>query len=164
MISERIINIINEQINREFYSGYLYLSISAYFREIGLFGFAHRTREQAAEEMEHGMKLFSFIIDRDGKVELKQISTPQFEMGSPTEIYQKIYEHEKSITNAIMDVARYAEEECDRTTLSFIDWYINEQVEEERNALEIIKRLKVFGEDKASLFLIDEELGKYSRS
>ena len=90
MISERIINIINEQINREFYSGYLYLSISAYFREIGLFGFAHRTREQAAEEMEHGMKLFSFIIDRDGKVELKQISTPKFEMGSPTEIYQKI--------------------------------------------------------------------------
>ncbi len=164
MISERIINIINEQINREFYSGYLYLSISAYFREIGLFGFAHRTREQAAEEMEHGMKLFSFIIDRDGKVELKQISTPKFEMGSPTEIYQKIYEHEKSITNAIMDVAKYAEEECDRTTLSFIDWYINEQVEEERNALEIIKRLKMFGEDKASLFLIDEELGKYSRS
>ena len=164
MISERIINIINEQINREFYSGYLYLSISAYFREIGLFGFAHRTREQAAEEMEHGMKLFSFIIDRDGKVELKQISTPKFEMGTPTEIYQKIYEHEKSITNAIMDVARYAEEECDRTTLSFIDWYINEQVEEERNALEIIKRLKVFGDDKASLFLIDEELGKYSRS
>ena len=63
-----------------------------------------------------------------------------------------------------MDVAKYAEEECDRTTLSFIDWYINEQVEEERNALEIIKRLKMFGEDKASLFLIDEELGKYSRS
>ncbi len=163
MISERIINIINEQINREFYSGYLYLSISAYFREIGLFGFAHRTKEQAAEEMEHGMKLFGFIIDRDGKVELKQIATPVFEMGNPLEIYQKIYEHEKSITEAIMDVAKFAEEECDRTTLSFIDWYINEQIEEERNALDIIKRLKAFGEDRASLFLMDNELSQYSR-
>ncbi len=163
MISERIINIINEQINREFYSGYLYLSISAYFREIGLFGFAHRTKEQAAEEMEHGMKLFGFIIDMNGKVELKQIATPEFKMGSPVEIYQKIYEHEQSITAAIMDVARYAEEECDRTTLSFIDWYINEQIEEERSALDIIKRLKAFGEDKASLFLMDNELSNYSR-
>ncbi len=164
MISERIINIINEQINREFYSGYLYLSISAYFREIGLFGFAHRTKEQAAEEMEHGMKLFGFIIDRNGKVELKQIATPQFEMGSPVEIYQKIYEHEKMITEAIMDVARFAEEECDRTTLSFIDWYINEQIEEERSALDIIKRLKAFGDDRASLFLMDNELNQYSRN
>ncbi len=164
MISERILNIINEQINREFYSGYLYLSISAYFREIGLFGFAHRTKEQAAEEMEHGMKLFGFIIDRNGKVELKQISAPLFEMGTPIEIYQKIYEHEKTITEAIMDVARFAEEECDRTTLSFIDWYINEQIEEERNALDIVKRLKAFGDDKASLFLMDNELNQYSRS
>ena len=92
MISERILNIINEQINREFYSGYLYLSISAYFRENGLFGFAHRTKEQAAEEMEHGMKLYEFIIDRDGRVELKNINSPIFETGTPLEIYQKIYE------------------------------------------------------------------------
>lgn len=163
MISERILNIINEQINREFYSGYLYLSISAHFREMGLFGFAHRTKEQAAEEMEHGMKLFEFIMDRDGRVELKQIDTPFFELGSPAEIYQKIYEHEKLITEAIMDVARFAEEECDRTTLSFIDWYINEQIEEERNALDIVKRLKLFGEDKASLYLMDNELIRYSK-
>lgn len=161
MISERILSIINEQINREFYSGYLYLSISAYFREMGLFGFANRTKLQAAEEMQHGMKLFEFVIDRDGCVNLKQIDSPQVEFGSPLEIYEKIYEHEKSITNAIMDVARFAEEECDRTTLSFIDWYINEQIEEERNALDIVKRLKIFGDDKSSLFLMDNELRDY---
>ena len=163
MISERILNIINEQINKEFYSGYLYLSISAYFREIGLFGFAHRTKEQAAEEMEHGMKLFEFVIDRNGRVELKKIESPIFEEGSPSEIYQKIYEHEKSITEAIMDVAKFAEEECDRTTLSFIDWYINEQIEEEKNALDIVKRLKAFGDEKASLFLMDNELQNYQK-
>lgn len=163
MISERILNIINEQINREFYSGYLYLSISAYFREIGLSGFANRTRIQAAEEMNHGMKLFEFVIDRNGKVELKAINSPELVLGTPTEIYQFIYEHEKSITSAIMDVAKFAEEECDRTTLSFIDWYINEQIEEEKNALEIVKRLKLFGDDKASLYLIDEELSNYSQ-
>ena len=163
MISERILRIINEQINREFYSGYLYLSISAHFREMGLFGFAHRTKEQAVEEMEHGMKLFQFVIDRDGRVELAQINSPEIELGTPLEIYEKIYEHEKYITNAVMDVAKFAEEECDRTTLSFIDWYINEQIEEEKNALEIIKRLKIFGEDKASLYLMDNELSNYSK-
>ena len=161
MISERIINIINSQINREFYSGYLYLSISAHFRELGLSGFSHRTRVQASEEVNHGMKLFEFIIDRDGKVLLNEISSPEFTLGSPVEIYQQIYEHEKAITSAIMDVAKFAEEECDRTTLSFIDWYINEQVEEEKNALEIVKRLKQFGEDKASLYLMDNELSLY---
>lgn len=163
MISERILNIINDQINREFYSGYLYLSISAYFRENGLFGFAHRTKEQAAEEMEHGMKLYEFVIDRNGRVELKKIDSPVFETGNPLEIYEKIYEHEKSITEAIMDVARFAEEECDRTTLSFIDWYINEQIEEEKNALDIVKRLKAFGDEKSSLFLMDNELRCYKK-
>ena len=161
MISERIINIINSKINREFYSGYLYLSISAHFRELGLSGFSHRTREQASEEMNHGMKLFEFVIDRNGKVDLKEINSPVFNLGTPLEIYEQIYEHEKNITTAIMDVAKFAEEECDRTTLSFIDWYINEQVEEEKNALEIVKRLKQFGEDKASLYLMDNELSLY---
>lgn len=163
MISERILNVINAQINREFYSGYLYLSISAHFRELGLSGFAHRTREQAIEEMNHGMKLFEFIIDRNGKVDLKDIKTPELSLGSPLEIYQFIYEHEKSITAAIMDVAKFAEEECDRTTLSFIDWYINEQVEEEKNALEIVKRIKLFGDDKASLYMMDNELSCYKK-
>ena len=91
MISERILNVINAQINREFYSGYLYLSISAHFRELGLSGFSHRTREQAIEEMNHGMKLFEFIIDRNGKVDLKDIKTPELSLGSPLEIYQFIY-------------------------------------------------------------------------
>lgn len=109
------------------------------------------------------MKLFEFVIDRNGTVELKAINSPELVLGTPTEIYQFIYEHEKSITSAIMDVAKFAEEECDRTTLSFIDWYINEQIEEEKNALEIVKRLKLFGDDKASLYLIDEELSNYSQ-
>ena len=163
MISERIVDIINEQINKEFYSGYLYLSISAYFRGIGLSGFANRTKLQAAEEMEHGLKLFEFLIDRDARVNLRKIEAPEIKFDTPLTIYQGIYEHEKLITESIMNLAHFAEDECDRTTLSFIDWYINEQIEEEHNALEIVKRLKLFGEDKASLYLIDNELANYSR-
>ncbi len=160
MISDAINNIINEQINKEFYSGYLYLSMSAYLRELGLFGFASWTKHQAKEEVEHGLKLFDYLIERNSFVTLKQIKTPEFEFNGIVSIFNHIYEHEKCITSSVMKIAKTAEEECDRTTLAFIDWFITEQIHEEQTVKDIIKRLELFGDDKTSLFLMDKELGE----
>lgn len=160
MISEKINNILNEQINKEFYSGYLYLSISAYLKELGLKGFASWLRIQSKEEVEHGLRIFDYIINCNSFVTLKQIHMPDFEFNGVLSVFRKIYEHEKSITSSIMTVAKLAEDECDRTTLNFVDWFIEEQVQEEENIKDIIKRLELFGEDKVALLLIDRELGE----
>lgn len=159
MISDKINEILNEQINKEFYSGYLYLSMSAHLKELGLFGIASWMRHQAKEEVEHGLKIFDYLINTNSFVTLKQIKTPDFEYNGVISIFNIVYEHEKCITNSIMEVAKIAEEECDRTTLSFIDWFIAEQIEEEEAIKNIIKRLELFGDDKTSLYLIDKELG-----
>ena len=160
MISNAINSIINEQINKEFYSGYLYLSMSAYLRELGLFGFASWTKHQAKEEVEHGLKLFDYLIERNSFVTLKQIKTPEFEFNGIISIFNHIYDHEKCITESVMKIAKTAEEECDRTTLTFIDWFITEQIQEEQTVKDIIKRLEIFGDDNTSLFLMDKELGE----
>ncbi|MCM1264761.1 MAG: ferritin [Candidatus Gastranaerophilales bacterium] len=160
MISEKINEAINRQINKEFYSGYLYLSMSACLRESGLFGFAQWTKLQAEEEVQHGTKLFNFLIDRKGTVNFEQIAKPEFDFNSPIEIFEFIYEHEKSVTKSVMEIAQKAEDECDRTTLMFMDWYINEQIEEEYNVYKIIEKLRCFGEDGSALYLIDKEAGE----
>lgn len=160
MISEAINEILNEQINKEFYSGYLYLSMSAHLKELGLNGFASWMRHQAKEEVEHGLKIFDYLIDCDSFVTLKQIKTPEFEFNGIISIFNIVYEHERCITRAIMSVAQRAEEECDRTTLNFVDWFIEEQIEEEEAVKNIIKRLEMFGDDKVALYLMDKELGE----
>ena len=160
MISESINEILNEQINKEFYSGYLYLSMSAHLKELGLFGIASWMRHQAKEEVEHGLKIFDYLINCDSFVTLKQIRTPEFEFNGFLSIFNHIYEHEKCITKAIMSIAQKADEECDRTTLNFIDWFISEQIEEEEAVKNIIKRLELFGEDKTAIYLMDKELGE----
>ena len=160
MISEAINEILNEQINKEFYSGYLYLSMSANLKELGLNGFASWMKHQAREEVEHGLKIFDYLIDCDSFVTLKQIKTPEFEFNGIISIFKIVYEHERCITRAIMSVAQKAEEECDRTTLNFVDWFIEEQIEEEEAVKNIIKRLEMFGDDKVALYLMDKELGE----
>ena len=160
MISEKINEILNEQINKEFYSGYLYLSMSAHLKELGLNGFASWLKHQAREEVEHGLKIFDYLIDCNSFVTLKQIRMPEFEFNGILSIFNMVYDHEKCITQSIMCVAKNAEEECDRTTLNFVDWFIEEQIEEEETVKNIIKRLELFGEDKASLYLLDKELGE----
>ena len=160
MISEAINEILNEQINKEFYSGYLYLSMSAHLKELGLNGFAKWTRIQAKEEVEHGLKIFDYLINCNSFVTLKQIRMPEFEFQGILSIFNHIYEHEQCITRSIMAIAQKADEECDRTTLTFIDWFIEEQIEEEEAVKNIIKRLELFGEDKVALYLMDKELGE----
>ena len=159
-ISETINEILNEQINKEFFSGYLYLSMSAHLKELGLNGFASWTRIQAKEEVEHGLKIFDYLINCDSFVTLKQIRMPEFEFNGIISIFNRILEHEQCITNAVMTIAQKAEEESDRTTLNFVDWFIAEQIEEEEAVKNIIKRLELFGDDKVALYLMDKELGE----
>ena len=160
MISNTINEILNEQINKEFYSGYLYLSMSAHLKELGLNGFAKWTKTQAKEEVEHGLKIFDYLINCNSFVTLKQIRTPEFEFKGILSIFNHIYEHEQCITRAVMTIAQKAEEENDRTTLNFMDWFISEQIEEEDAVKNIIKRLELFGDDKVALYLMDKELGE----
>ena len=163
MISDSINEILNEQINKEFYSGYLYLSMSAQLKELGLFGISSWMRHQAKEEVEHGLKIFDYLINWNSFVTLKQIKTPEFEYNGILSIFYSVYEHEKSITSSVMKVAQKAEEECDRTTLNFVDWFIAEQIEEEENIKNIIKKLELFGDDKVALYLLDKELGERTK-
>ena len=113
VISEKIENILNEQINKEFYSAYLYLAISSYFDEMGLKGFSHWTRVQAREEVDHGMILFDYIIERQGKVNLKQIQMPENDFGTPLEVYKKIFDHEKYVTDSINGPLMFLNDICE---------------------------------------------------
>ena len=160
MINTKVEEILNEQINKEFYSAYLYLAMSAHFDEIGLRGFCHWTKVQAREEVDHGMIIFDYLIARNGNVNLKQIEAPQADFQDPLQIFAKIYEHEKSVTSSIECVAYMSEDECDMATRNFIDWYIAEQVEEEATVFEIIKKLRMFGSDKTILYHLDKELAQ----
>lgn len=160
MVSEQINSIINEQINKEFFSGYLYLSMSAYLKELGLFGFSSWMKIQAKEEVQHGLKLLDYLLDRNSFITLRQIPTPEFEYNGILSVFERIYEHELSITNSVIQISKIAEDECDRKTLAFIEWFIEEQVQEEQTVRDIIKRIKLFGEDCTSLYLMDSELGQ----
>lgn len=160
MINEKVQNVLNSQINKEFYSAYLYLAMSAYFDEIGLFGFSNWTKVQAREEVDHGMILFDYIIERDGQVKLEQIDAPVREFENPLQVFEKILEHEKFVTESINSVAHMSHDECDLATRHFINWYISEQVEEEANARDIIDKLRLFGDDCTSLYLMDKEMSQ----
>ena len=160
MINDKVKEILNEQINKEFYAAYLYLSMSAYFDKMGLFGFANWTKIQAKEEVDHGMMIFNYLIDRDCKVVLKQIDMPQTDFTTPLSVFEQILEHEREVTSAIDCIAYLSQDECDMATRHFINWYLIEQVEEEKNATDIIDRLKMFGDEKASLYLMDNELSE----
>lgn len=165
MISEKIKDILNEQINKEFYSAYLYLAMSAYFSEIGLYGFSNWTKIQSMEEIDHGMILFEYILNRKSQVDLKNLSSPNMNFNGPIDVFEQIYKHECSITSSIDGVASLSEGECDLATRNFIDWYLKEQMEEEASVLRVISKLKAFGAEKSALYLIDRELSKreYSR-
>ena len=160
VISKKVQNVLNSQINKEFYSAYLYLAMSAFFDEIGLYGFANWTKVQAREEIDHGMILFDYIIERDGRVNLDKIDSPERNFENPLQVFEKILEHEKFVTESINCVASMSEDECDLATRHFINWYITEQVEEEANARDVITKLKMFGNEKASLYHLDQDLSK----
>lgn len=160
MLNEKMEEALNEQINKELYSSYLYLAMSAYSSSIGLPGFAHWFQIQVQEETIHGMKIFDYINRQGGRVSLKEIKEPPMEFGTPMEIFQKTLQHEQFVTRSINELVNLARSENDEATVSFLQWYVEEQVEEEENDNEIIDKLKNVGEDKAALSELDAELAK----
>jgi ferritin len=160
MISKTLQDAINEQINKELYSSYLYLSMAAYFEAASLPGFAHWMRIQYQEEVAHAMKFFDFVIDRGGKVVLKAIDQPQTEWKNNLEVFEMVYEHEQKVTGMINSLYELALKEKDYPTQVLLYWYIDEQVEEEKNASQIVDQLKLIEARGTAVLMLDKQLGK----
>ena len=160
MLKERIQEALNEQLNAELYSSYLYLSMSAYFETVDLPGFASWMRVQAMEELTHAMKFYKFINERGGRVLLKEIKAPPVEWDSPIAAFRQAYEHEQYVTSLINKLVDLAMEEKDHATYNFLQWFVNEQVEEEDSANSVVQKLKLVGERGGGLFMLDKELGQ----
>lgn len=161
-IGKTVQDAINEQIKNELFSAYIYLAMSAYFDDAGLAGFAHWMRAQAAEEQEHAMKFFNFIYDRGGRVELQAIAKPPFEWASPLAAFEHALEHEQKVTGLIHDLYTLAAKENDYATQTMLHWFINEQVEEEKSASEIVDQLKMIDAKGSGLLVMDQHLGSRS--
>jgi len=157
-LSEKLCNELNRQLNAELYSGYLYLSMSAYFKANNLDGFANWMYYQAQEELQHAMKFYDFITRRGGRVGLRQIDTPRSEWDSPQEVFTETLDHQRKITGMINDLVDSANEDKDHATQIFLQWFVTEQIEEEENAESILKRLKLLGDDSSGLYMLDREL------
>ena len=151
---------LNEQINVEFYSAYLYLAMGSYFESEGLRGFANWMRSQFEEEVAHAMKLYHYIVDRGGTVTLTAIAAPPTKWESPVSIFLQAYEHEKEVTQSINKIVDLTIKESDHATHHFLQWFIGEQIEEESSANTIYQQLVLSGTDKAALSFLDRELGQ----
>jgi ferritin len=160
MLGQKIEEAFNEQINKELFSGYLYLSMSAYFLSINLNGFASWMRVQALEELTHAMKFFDFINERGGRAELHEAKAPQKEWESPLAAFEDAYEHECFISNCINDLVNLSLDEKDHASNNFLQWFVSEQVEEEASVDEVAQKLKLIGGDGGGLFLVDQELAQ----
>lgn len=160
MIAKKIHAGFNEQINRELYSAYLYLSMAAYFDSLNLDGFANWMRVQTKEEMAHAMKFFDHLRDRDARVELEAIDKPKVKWASPLDAFKAAYAHEKSITGSINGLYRLAEKEADYPAKVLLDWFVKEQVEEEASASKIVLMLERIKDSGSGLVMLDKELGK----
>ncbi|MBN2064974.1 MAG: ferritin [Sedimentisphaerales bacterium] len=159
MISDKMAAAINTQVNREMYSAYLYLAMSAYSESIDLPGFANWFRIQYQEEMVHAFGLYDYLISRDYTPVLLAIEQPPKAFGTPLEIFKAALEHEKKVTAWINELVTMAVAEQDYAAQSFLQWYVKEQVEEEATAKLIIQELKMAGNDGSTLFMINRELG-----
>ncbi len=160
MLGKAIQDAMNEQMKNEFYSAYQYLSMAAYCESENLPGFAHWMRTQAREETEHAMKFYDFILDRNGRVVLRGIEGPVVEFGSPLEVFERALGHEQEVTAMINDLYGLAVRENDYASQAFLQWFVTEQVEEEKNTGDVAETLKKIGDKSEALFLLDRELGQ----
>ena len=160
MISDKMLKALNKQTNAELYSGYMYLSMSAYFESANLRGFANWMRVQAKEELSHGLKFYDYIVERGGRVKLLPIEQPPLEWSSPLEAFEEVYKHEVKVTGLIDNLVNIAVAEKDYATQNMLQWFVAEQVEEEGSADEIVQRIKLAGGDGKGLLLVDRELAQ----
>ncbi len=160
MLPEKMEKALNEQINAEMYSSYLYLSMESYFQSIGLAGFASWMRMQAQEEMFHAMKIYDFVYERGGRVILAAIDQPPAEWKSALDVFENVLSHEQKVTGLINDLVNLALDERDHATNIFLQWFVTEQVEEEAGVGSVLDKLKLVGDDTSGLFVLEQELGK----
>ncbi|TQD26268.1 ferritin [Methanolobus vulcani] len=158
MLSEKMVAALNGQINKEMYSAYLYMDMSAHCTYEGLDGFANWFMVQYNEEMSHAMKIYDYVNDQGGKVLLEAIEKPPESFGTPLEMFEATLNHEQFITKSIYDLVTLANEEKDYATQIFLQWFVTEQIEEEANDNELIAKLKLIGEDGNGLYMLDKEL------
>ena len=160
MLSKAVQDAINEQVKDELYSAYLYLAMDAYFESMSLPGFAAWMRAQSQEEVAHAMKLFDFINERGGRVELQAIEQPPVDFDSPRDVFEATYEHEQKVTALIHDLYEVALEENDYAAQVMLHWFIDEQVEEEASVSQILDMLERIGDSEQGLIMLDRELGQ----
>ena len=160
MISEKLEEEFNEQINKELYSEYLYLAMKVYFQELNLQGFVNWFNVQVQEEHAHAMGMFDYLNERGGKIDLRAIDKPVVEGSTPLEVFEHVLRHEEFVTSRINHMMDVAEEVKDRAAMHLLDWYIKEQVEEEANVGGVLATLKLIGDDKHALLMLDRELAQ----
>lgn len=159
MISEKMQKALNDQINAELFSSYLYLSMSAYFEAENWGGFAAWMKKQSAEEYEHAMKFFHYVTEVGKRVTLESLEKPKTEWKSPLEAFEEASKHEVYITNRINDLVNLAQSEKDHATNNFLQWFVDEQVEEVASVEQIVHKFKLIGDNKVALYMLDKELG-----
>ncbi|PHR28960.1 MAG: ferritin [Desulfotalea sp.] len=160
MISDKMCKALNNQVNAELFSSYLYLSMSSWFSERSLSGFASWMRVQAQEELSHGMKIYDYILERGGKIEFGTIEQPESKWQAAAEIVEEVAKHEAKVTGLVNDLVDVAFAQKDHATNIFLQWFVAEQVEEEASVGEVLERMKMIDGDSAGMFAMDMELGK----
>jgi len=166
MIKDNVRDAINTQMNREFYSSFLYLSMAAYFESMNLKGFAKWMQVQAKEEHAHGMKFFDYLVEQGARISMAAIDAPAAEWATPLAAFEHALGHEQKVTARIHDLMELAMAEMDHATAGMLQWFVSEQVEEEANATEIVFKMKLASAEKSAvlLYLLDHELGKRGKS
>ncbi len=160
MLTKSMETALNRQVNREMYSAYLYLAMSAYFETANMKGFAKWMRIQAKEEQAHAMKIYDYIIARGGTIALEAIEAPKAKWTSAGKVFEETYAHEQKVTGMIHNLVDLANKEKDHATFEMLQWFVKEQVEEEANATEILAQIKAVGDVPGHLFWLDHQLGK----
>lgn len=160
MVSEKIITLVNEQITKEQYAAQLYLSMSAWFYAQDLEGIGNYFRVQSKEELMHADKMFDYVNDIGGQIILNEVPKPPHEFNNAQEIFEKALDHERLVTKSIFNIVKAANEEGDFATTSFLQWFINEQVEEESSASTLVSKIKMVKDNPSALYLFDQELAQ----
>lgn len=158
MLSETVQQAINKQITMEFGASHAYIAMAGYFENLNLSGFANWFRVQSEEEREHALRFFDYVLDRGGQVQIGALHEPQAEFAAPLEAFEYALGHERKVTAAIHAIYKLAADESDYATQSMLKWFIDEQIEEEKNAEEMIQHLKMVGESSVGLLMLDQKL------
>ena len=160
MLSPKLQTALNDQINAEFASAYLYLAMAAHFEATNLQGSAGWMRRQAREEVSHAMKIFDFVTDRDGRVTLKAVAQPQAQFAAPLEVWESTLKQEQNVSARIHALYALAVEESDYPTQTMLQWFVAEQVEEEKAAKTILEQVRLIGSSNSAIYFLDRHLGK----